>query len=92
MNMLLARIAATVPGPVEFQIHQVVAEFQTSIATKHQPRKLSLLRLRSRRKNSGIKARKIRNVTGRGGHAAASNNPDDRDNIAGCSFFKQTDF
>lgn len=76
ISRLLVIMAAIVPISVEFQIHQVVPVFQTSIVIKAQAKKRFRLISLSATISNGIHAINISAVSGDTGQAAKSSNPD----------------
>ena len=90
MSTVFTIMAAMEPGPVEFQIHQVVSAFQVIIDKAHQPTKAHFRGCCCASRKSGMSAMNIKKVVGNGGHAAASNIPDANDKMRGCIFFKMS--
>ena len=88
ISKLFARNAPMAPGSVELMIHQVVDTFQMSMAKYTQRKKFRLLMPCSSIHKSGMKAMKMRKVSGETGQAAKSKIPESDERMPGCIFFK----
>ena len=85
-------MAASAPTSVEFQIHQVVHAFQTSVVIKQKKKKLNRFFVRSAVWSSGIHAIKTKKVKGETGHAAYNKIPERKAKPGNCIFFNQKNF
>jgi len=83
ISRLFARNAPIAPGNVELIIHQVVDTFQNSMAKYIHRKKFLLLMPCISIQSNGMKAIKIRKVSGEMGQAAKSNMPERRERMPG---------
>ena len=89
ISKLLATIAPTAPGAVEFHIHHVVPAFQINRAIKANNKKRFVFVSFSAIKNSGTQARNIRKVSGESGHARNNKRPVRTDRTGDDKFFNK---
>ena len=83
ISRLFARNAPIAPGNVELMIHQVVETFQKSMAKYIHRKKFLLLMPCISIQNNGMKAKKIKKVSGEIGQAANSNMPESKERMPG---------
>ena len=75
MSKLLATMAPTAPPGDAFQIHQVVARFQTNRLISKSQKNFDPFGVFASSQNIGTSAINMRKVKGLTGHAANNNNP-----------------